>query len=213
MSYKTKQIDFWEGDFGKDYTIRNKYSINEFDDFYIETWGISRSDINKEFLNNLDRDIKILEVGCNRGQQLRHLQNIGFTNLYGIELQSDAVEKSKQSTNNINIIQGNAFDIPFKDNWFDLVFTSGVLIHISPDDLKQAINEIYRCTKKYIWGFEYFSENLKEINYRGNSGFLWKQNFSDIFLKNFNNLKLLKEKRYKYLNDENIDQMYLLAKN
>ena len=74
---------------------------------------------------------------------------MGFTNLYGIELQGYAVELSKSRTHNINIIQGSAFDIPFKNEYFDLVFTSGLLIHIHPSNIREAMNEIYRCTKKF----------------------------------------------------------------
>lgn len=50
---------------------------------------------------------------------------MGFNNLYGIEINNYAIELSKSRTNNINIIQGYAFGIPFKDEYFNLVFTSG----------------------------------------------------------------------------------------
>jgi len=68
---------------------------------------------------------RILEVGCNVGNQLRMLQRMGFNNLYGIELQQYAIEKAKALTKRINIIHGVADDIPFKDGYFDMVFTSG----------------------------------------------------------------------------------------
>ena len=71
------------------------------------------------FLGNFDRSIRILEVGSNVGSQLNGLQKIGFKNLYGIEIQQSAVEISKQNTTNINIIKGSAFDIPFKDSYFN----------------------------------------------------------------------------------------------
>ena len=41
---------------------------------------------------------------------------MGFTDLYGIELQKYAVEKAKANTEYINIIQDSPFDIPYKDN-------------------------------------------------------------------------------------------------
>ena len=62
------------------------------------------------------------------------------------------LEFSKQRTGNINIIQGSAFDIPFENKYFELVFASGVLIHISPDDINLVLNETYRCTKKIYLG-------------------------------------------------------------
>ena len=137
---------------------------------------------------------------------------MGFKNLFGFEINDYAIELSKQRTNNINIIQGSAFDIPFKNEYFDLVFTSGVLIHIAPHDINLVLNEIYRCTKKYIWGFEYYEEKYAEIIYRGEKDLLWKANFPQLYLNLFENIKLIKEKKIKYLNNDNIDVMLLLKK-
>jgi pseudaminic acid biosynthesis-associated methylase len=209
----TPQTEFWKNDFGREYTDRNTYAPENLNDFYTKTWGISREELNRQFLEELKRDIRILEVGCNVGQQLHHLQIQGFKNLFGIEIQPYAVLKSKQLYPDINIILGSGADIPFKDNWFDLIFTSGVLIHIHPLSLPPIIQEIYRCTKKYIWGFEYYSDTLTEIPYRGHDGYLWKQNFCGRYLDLYPGLKLLKEKRIKYLHQENnVDQMFLLEK-
>jgi len=209
---ENKQSDFWSGDFGKDYNQRNTFNEKEWDNFYLQTWGVTKIEMNSRFIGQLPKDIKILEVGANIGMQLRGLQKMGFTNLYGIELQQDAVEKSKQQTNGINIIQGSGYDIPFKDGYFDLVFTAGVLIHIAPENHKKIMSEMVRCSKKYIWGFEYFSEQIVDINYRGNNGFLWKADFAKIFQENHSELKEVKREFFKYLQDDNTDYMYLLEK-
>jgi pseudaminic acid biosynthesis-associated methylase len=212
MIYETDQIKAWKKEFGQEYTERNIWSAQKLDEFYIQTFGISRSALNEEFLGHLHRDIKILEIGCNVGQQLRHLQLLGFKNLYGIEIQPFAVETAKSSTQNINIICGSGFDVPFRDEWFDLVFTSGVLIHIHPNDMAKILREIYRCSKKYIWGYEYDSKNLEEVFYRGNKGLLWKRDFCRFYLDTFPGLKLVKEKKLNYRDNDNVDQMFLLEK-
>jgi len=209
---ENKQSDFWSGDFGKDYNQRNTFNEKEWDNFYLQTWGVTKIEMNSRFIGQLPKDIKILEVGANIGMQLRGLQKMGFTSLYGIELQQDAVEKSKQQTKGINIIQGSGYDIPFKDGYFDLVFTAGVLIHIAPENHKKIMSEMVRCSKKYIWGFEYFSENLEDIMYRGNPGFLWKADFAKIFIQNSPELKEIKREFFKYVDSENKDYMYLLEK-
>ncbi|MCD4761751.1 methyltransferase domain-containing protein [bacterium] len=207
----TPQQNFWASDFGDNYTNRNEYDPNSLDKFYKKTFGISRSEINTDFLQGLK--IKdILEVGCNIGNQLGLLQKQGYKNLYGIEINEYAVAKAKQHTKNINIIKGSAFDLPFRGNYFDLVFTAGVLIHVSPKNIKQAIKEIYRVSKKYIWGYEYFNEEYETIEYRNNKDYLWKANFVQLYLDNFPDLKLVKVKKYKYLNNENVDTVFLLEK-
>lgn len=207
------QENTWSGQFGKDYTDRCIFGPEELNSFYKREYGISRLDINNSFLSGLGLENKrVLEVGCNVGNQLRMLQNMGFSNLYGIELQQYAVEKAKSLTKGINIIQGVGDDIPFKDGYFDMVFTSGVLIHISPDNINRVLDEIYRCTREYIWGFEYYADEYAEVNYRGNNDLLWKTNFSRLYLDRFPALKLIKEEKFKYLDNDNVDTMFLLRK-
>jgi pseudaminic acid biosynthesis-associated methylase len=209
-----KQETFWSGEFGKNYTDRNTRSREEWDNFYLENWGITKPQMNREFIGEFAKETKILEVGCNTGMQLRGLQDMGFENIYGVELQGYAVEEAKNQTKNINIIQGSGFDLPFKDNYFDVVCTNGVLIHISPENLPKIMAEMVRCSKKYIWGWEYYAENLKTINYRGNNDYLWKADYPQIFVDNFG-LKTVKKQIFPYINQAesgNADCMYLLEK-
>jgi len=212
MNAHSTQEEVWKSNFGKDYTDRNIFNKNELDNFYHNLYGVTRAEMDHRFIGDLEKSAKILEVGSNVGNQLICLQEMGFINLYGIELQQYAVELSKQRTKGINIIQGSAFDIPFKDNFFDLVFTSGVLIHIAPDNLKIVMSEIVRCSKKFIWGFEYYADELTEINYRGNTNILWKTNYAKLYLVNFHNLELIKKENFKHSASDNIDQMFLLKK-
>lgn len=212
---ETKQTKFWQGEFGNQYTDRCSTTQEECDQYYMKSYGITKIEMNKAFISDLPEDIKILEVGCNIGLQLIFLQRMGFKNLYGIELSAYATEKSKEFTKGINIINASGFDIPYKDNYFDVVCTNGVLIHIAPDDHKKIMSEIFRCSKKYIWGFEYFSEKITNINYRDNENFLWKGDFAGIYMKNFPNLKLVKKQMYPYISEAekgNVDCMFLLEK-
>jgi len=212
LSRTTFQLGNWAGKFGKEYTDRNAVSLKGLDKLYMENYGITRTELNKDFLGKIPRSARILEVGSNIGTQLLCLQKMGFKNLYGIEPQDYACELAKKRCKGINIMKSDAFYIPFKDGYFDLVFTSGVLIHINPKDAPRALREIHRCSNKYIWGFEYYSEEYKEVLYRGKKNMLWKANFPKMYLDIFRDLRLLKEKYIKYLDNENIDVMFLLAK-
>ena len=202
----------WAGDFGREYTERNTLSVNEMEDKYKKTHGITRTELNKKFIDDLDHSIKILEVGANIANQLKCIHRMGFNKLYGIELQSHAVEFAKQESKGINIIEGSAFDIPFKSGYFDLVFTSGVLIHICPSDIAAVMAEIHRSSREYIWGFEYYAEKYTEVTYRGHSNLLWKADFAEIYLDKFSDLELVKKEKFKYLENDNVDAMFLLRK-
>lgn len=212
---ETQQTEFWSGNFGREYTDRNPHSLETSEHAHLNSYGVLRSQLNEEFIGSLSRDARILEVGCNVGVQLLHLQKMGFKYLYGIELQEYAAEKARKNTTGINIIQGSGFDIPFRDGFFDIVYTNGVLIHIAPADLPLIMREMIRCSKKYIWGFEYFSEELREIPYRGNDGYMWKMDFSSEFIRVDPRLVKVKEKHIPYISETekgNTDVMYLLEK-
>ncbi|GLR18847.1 pseudaminic acid biosynthesis-associated methylase [Portibacter lacus] len=211
----TEQISFWTGEFGEKYTERNSYDSEGWDEFYRNNWGSTKPEMNDEFLGHLPKSSKILEVGSNTGMQLNGLQRNGFKQLYGVELQRYAVERSKDFTKNVNLIQGSGFDLPFKDEFFDVTCTNGVLIHIAPKDLPKIMGEMYRTSKKHIWGFEYFDKEITEINYRGNIGYLWKADYAKIFMEQFPDLILVKKKMFPYVSATekgNIDCMYLLEK-
>lgn len=214
MDKKTGQMEKWKIKFGKDYTDRNRMTEEGEDRAYIERIGITRTKLNEMFLSDRPID-NVLEVGCNTGIQLLMLNRGGYKNLYGIEINEYAIDISKEITGgkDIYIIKGSAFDIPYKDSFFDLVLTSGLLIHIPPADINQVLDEIYRCTKRYIFGCEYYSDKHTMIKYRGEENLLWKGDFARLFMERHKDLKLVKEEKYAYLdNPENVDAVYLLQK-
>ena len=208
----TVQMKQWSDSFGKQYTDRNPRTLAHMEALYQQAYGVTRTSLNQAFLTHMDRDIRILEVGCNIGNQLLCLQQMGFSNLYGIELQSYAVSLARRDRPHMNILQGSAFDIPFKDHFFDLVFTSGVLIHIAPDDLDKVLSEIVRCAHTFIWGFEYYSPTIASIPYRGQKDLLWKADYAQAYLDLFSDLTLVKRQPIAYIDQPHHDEMFLLAK-
>lgn len=211
LNFQEKQ---WAGDFGDTYLSRNPKSIKEEDDICKKVFGVTRTALAKEFLSKLDRSAKILEVGCNAGVQLMILQKMGFKNLYGIEINQNTVNKARLLTKDVNFVQGNALDLPFKNNYFDLVFTCGVLMHISPENIKKAMSEIYRCSNKYILGCEGYAEKETPVVYRGNKNMIWDRNIPKMYIDYFGGLKLIKEKPVKYKTKKGeIDLIFLLKKN
>ena len=208
-----EQEKFWKGNFGNNYISRNKFrSQKEFDNFYIRRYGETKKNINLKFLKGINKNKPILEVGCNIGNQLKIFEDIGFKKLFGIDINIKNLKKGKKNIN-LNIIESSGFDIPFKDNYFNLVFTNNVLIHIHPKNLDKIFDEIYRVSNKYIFGFEYFNNKLIEIKYRNYKNKLWKGDYANILLKKYKNLRLVKEKIYENKDVKNIyDKIYLLKK-
>jgi len=209
---RTSQLHKWENEFGREYTDRNLLTPQQVDELWLSNYGVSRTAVNHRFLSTVPKDAKILEVGCNIGNQLLLLQKMGFSDLHGIEVQDYALGLARSRVRGISLLKASAFDIPYPDQYFDLVFTSGVLIHISPSDLPLAISEMHRCTRSLVMGMEYYAAETTEVPYRENSGMLWKMNYAQEFLSRFPDLELVREERFPYLANHNVDSVFLLRK-
>jgi pseudaminic acid biosynthesis-associated methylase len=209
---KTAQLEHWQSEFGRSYTDRNSLAPEALDALYRKNYGVGRRELNQRFLADIPRSARILEVGCNEGNQLCALQGMGFRHLYGVEVQNYALRKARVRLKNVRLALATSFEIPYPDGFFDVVFTSGVLIHIAPADLPKALREIHRCAGKFIWGFEYYSPEQVEVGYRGHQSLLWKADFAKLYLDLFDDLDLVRVEQIPYRNDANIDSMFLLSR-
>lgn len=182
--FETSQSSFWRGEFGDAYTERNLISP-EFLSARIALWG--------RIMDTLAGAPpgSILEVGANLGINLQALGYLTSAELFAVEPNALALahllENQVVPANNTHDCL--AHHLSFPDRSIDLVFTSGVLIHIHPENLLQSCSEIYRVTRRYIVCIEYFSDKPVEIPYRGHDGVLFKRDFGSFWIDNFPDLK------------------------
>ena len=210
--HETKQSEKWRGEFGSQYSERNLLNAPDLDKVYQRNYGVTRTALNRIFLADIPRSASILEVGCNLGNQLILLKQMGFENLNGIEIHKEIVKTAQSRVPWARVMEGSVLKMPFEDASFDLVFTSGLLIHIAPHDLPSAMSEIHRCARTWIWGLEYYAPEMTEVLYRGRPGLLWKADYAGMYTHSFPDLELVSERRLKYLTDDNTDSMFLLRK-
>ena len=167
---------FWKKTYGKKY-IKKNY---EFDDVKgAKAWREILSKCGKE---NLD----ILECGCNIGRNIRQIKKAyPKSKTSVVEINREALEICKSNNKIEKYYSGSIFDCNFESNKFDLVFTMGVLIHIAPENLIEAMTRIKRWSKKYVLFGEYFSRTPCAIEYQGRKDQLFKRDFGKFFLENF----------------------------
>lgn len=88
----------------------------------------------------------VLDVGCGEGFTLNKLsQNKIGQELVGIDFLDTAIKIGKKIHPELTLKQGTIYEIPFKDNSFDLVICTEVLEHL--DDPQKALAELQRVTK------------------------------------------------------------------
>jgi len=132
----------WGGKFGDKYTKRNP----KLSDFHY-TNGKTRLELTKDFLDKLPRDISILELGCNRGNATRIIHDMGFTNITGIDINVNAIIQIEKDFPEYIFIHSSIEDYP-PTKKFDLVYTSGLLIHIHPNNIESTINKMKTLARK-----------------------------------------------------------------
>jgi pseudaminic acid biosynthesis-associated methylase len=183
---ETFQSQLWRGGFGADYTERKSLDdaklaalTNHWARILRCTEGAPPS--------------SILEVGANIGLNLRALRRLSGARLHALEPQAGARERMAQDgvCARADIHDGLAQSIPLPDGAVEMAFTSGVLIHIHPDQLGPALAEIHRVSSRYIGCIEYFNDKPATIPYRGQTDALFKRDFGGLWLDSFPNLRLL----------------------
>lgn len=182
----TKQVDLWKSDFGDQYLLRN--SISKDNSMRLtRDWGKMLS----KAVNPSPQSV--LEVGCNVGRNLIVLKNL-VPELHGVEPNSAACKACRENPElrDVTVREGDGFQLPFPDSSIDMVFTSGVLIHVAPENLDAMIAEIFRVARHYILAIEYFSHQPIAVQYRGMDGFLFKRDFGGYYLEKYpNSLKVI----------------------
>jgi len=81
-----------------------------------------------------------------------------------------------------------AQNLGFRENQFDIVLTSNVLLHIPPESIEDAISEIVRVSNGYVLSVEYFTTNKKNHTARQHSQNDRKEEIKHCFLHDYPDL-------------------------
>ncbi len=169
----------WGGEFGDAYTLRNDPDKRR-----------------SVFWNALLRETKpknVLEIGCNLGGNLRWIaEKLSPKNVYGVDINESALVKLKKRLPGVNALWAQARELPFRDGFFDLTFTAGVLIHQPSESLRRVMNEVVRVSSRRVLCLEYFSPKIEEIFYRNHQGALFKRDYGGLYQEWFPELSLKK---------------------
>jgi len=94
-----------------------------------------------ELLNSINlKGKKVLDIGCGFGRFVYYLREKGIDAI-GIDISESSIKLAKDN----NCAVGNAEDLQFENNSFDVVISLGVLHHTP--DINKAIQEIWRVLK------------------------------------------------------------------
>jgi len=180
LDYRTEQEEFWSGEFGNSYSERNASEGDR----------IAKQIMFSQMIRNVPRIQSVVELGCNIGLNLKALKTINSNfEVAGYEINKNAVIKAKEMKVG-EIFEESVITKIVSPKKYDLSFTSGVLIHINPDELGMVYDNLFNLSKKYILISEYYNPTPIVVEYRGHAGKLFKRDFAGEMIDRFD-LKLM----------------------
>lgn len=173
-------------------------NVKRFDLAGADEFHVRGAAVSKELANSIDLNgLNVLDVGCGIGGPCRMLADEYNCQTTGIDLSNEYIRTANKLSELLNLnnkttfIQGDATELPFEDNMFDVVWTQHVQMNIP--DKKKFYSEINRVLKTggYFLFYDILKKGNGEVNYpmpwASNSelSFLFKAEEMDGFLKAF----------------------------
>ncbi|QWH16875.1 class I SAM-dependent methyltransferase [Bacillus mycoides] len=105
----------------------------------------------QETINNIVdvQNKQVIDIGCGGGIYTKELALMGAKNVVGLDFSKEILQAAKENCNafpNISFIHGDAHNIPYPNESFDLVISRAVIHHLQ--DIPTFIREASRILKK-----------------------------------------------------------------
>lgn len=164
----------------------------------VDEFHVRGAVVSKELANSIDLDgLHVLDIGCGLGGPCRMLVEEHGCRTTGIDLSHEYIRTAKKLSELVNLnqgtsfVQGNATQLPFQDNSFDVVWTQHVQMNI-PDKKKfySEINRVLKSGGRFIF-YDILQKGDGQINYpmpwasNAHLSFLFKAKEMDGLLQEF----------------------------
>lgn len=95
---------------------------------------------------NIGPQTRILDLCCGSGQSTKFLVQLS-EQVTGLDASAPALARAKENVPRGEYVEGWAEDLPFVENYFDLVHTSAALHEMAQGQLRQILQEVHRVLK------------------------------------------------------------------
>lgn len=135
--------------------VSRKFDIEYFDGDRMFGYGGYKyhprfwTDVVKDFYDHYKMydGFKILDVGCGKGFMIYDfLQLNSNLNIRGLEISEYAKKNAKEEVADL-IDLGNAKELPYDDNSFDLIISINTIHNLNENDLRTSLKEFCRVSK------------------------------------------------------------------
>ena len=176
----------------KDKNLRKSYIVEK----YPRQWKVEKKrhdnqNYNSELIQKIKgkKNGKILEVGIGDGEPFsEELEKYGF-DVYGVDLSPIHIKTVKQKYPNINATVGDAENLDFGNNFFDVVFCYRSSWYFP--DLIKAISEMLRVAKVdglVVFDIQNAQNSIHQLSLKEKKRVQKENIFKYVFFKYFKNI-------------------------
>lgn len=161
---------FWAGTFGDEYTDRNRVDYMA----RVPFW---------QRIIDATQATSFLDVGCNAGWNLEALRQVG-NNQYlmgGVDINDRALMEAGSKGFVVDNYAAHEIGALYTPGSCEMAITSGVLIHVPPEDLAVTMRAIVDVSSRWVVAIEYEAPQETEVEYRGHAGRLWKRPYGELY--------------------------------
>ena len=116
-------------------------------------------------LYKLKSGSRVLDIGCGKGFLLYEIKKINpKIEVTGFDISKYAIKNSKKEIMKNLFIQKAQNKIPFKEKYFDLVISLGVLHNLNLKEIEKSVAEINRLSKKSFIMVESYRNDSELFN-------------------------------------------------
>ncbi|HEY3445913.1 MAG TPA: methyltransferase domain-containing protein [Myxococcales bacterium] len=98
---------------------------------------------------------RVLDYGCGFGRHERYLRSLEGLEVHGCDISTKMLREAESylgdprfAAERLRLLDGGP--LPYPDKYFDIAFTSEVLIHVDPKDFPAVLSELQRVTHSFI---------------------------------------------------------------
>lgn len=167
-----KQEKFWKSAFGDEYIKRNQGP----------ELVAARTNWLSQCMRAAERPKRVIELGANWGPNAVAIKSlIPDLHYTGVEIGDKAFSLLKENPS-VDRSHHSSIHNFTTDETFDLAIIAGVLIHINPEQLSGVYRLLASLSHRYVLMSEYYNPTPVAVDYRGNTGQLFKRDFAGEFM-------------------------------